>query len=134
MRKRRFASHFIYCGGVHRMAYVELDEQNRFLGIYPLTGEIAGTAFYDGILLPLVADEVLVSSETRLASWLRNTVCSTKEQVFDFLAETGLAGGLETGMPVVVYRLGGIGLAGNLQTSPELGADHSRGNGYIERL
>lgn len=134
MKKRRLASHFIYCGGVHPMAYLELDEENRFLGIYPLTGEIAGTAFYDGILLPLAHDEALVASEARLASWLRNMACSTKEQVFHFLAETGLAGGLETGMPVVVYRLGGIGLAGCLQTSPELGADHGRGNGYIQRL
>lgn len=134
MRKRRFASHFIYCGGVHPMAYLELDEENRFRGIYPLIGEIAGTAFYDGILLPLANDEALVASETRLASWVRNTTCPSKEQVFDFLAETGLAGRLQTGMPVVVYRLGGIGLAGHLQTSPELGADHGRGNGYIQRL
>lgn len=116
------------------MAYLELDEENRFLGIYPLTEEIAGTAFYDGILLPLVADEALIACETRLASWLRNTTCSAKEQVFDFLAETGLAGRLETGQCVVVYRLGGIGLAGHLQTSPELGADHGCGNGYIQRL
>ena len=35
------------------MHYIELDDNGAFHGVYPLNEEIAGTAFYDGVLEPL---------------------------------------------------------------------------------
>lgn len=32
------------------MHYIELDDNGVFHGVYPLNEEIAGTAFYDGVL------------------------------------------------------------------------------------
>ena len=32
------------------MHYIELDDNGAFHGVYPLNEEIAGTAFYDGVL------------------------------------------------------------------------------------
>lgn len=131
---RRLASHFIYWGGIRRMAYLELDEEDRFRGIYPLTEEIAGTAFYDGILIPLSADEFLLSLEKQLFSLAGNPAFVSKEQVFDFLAATGLTDLVKTGTPVAVYRLGGISLAGNLQAAAKFRANHGRCHSYIQRL
>lgn len=131
---RRLASHFIYCGGIHRMAYLELDEEERFRGIYPLTQEMAGTAFYDGILIPLACDESFLSLEKQLFSLAGNPAFVTKEQVFDFLAATGLTDPVKTGMPAAVYRLGGISLAGDLQTAAKFCTNHGCCHSYIQRL
>jgi hypothetical protein len=35
------------------MSYIELDDDGIFNGIFPLYGEIAGTEFYDGLLIPV---------------------------------------------------------------------------------
>ena len=50
---RRVASHYIWFRQLYRMHYVELDSQNRLVGIFPLSEEIAGTEFYDGLLREL---------------------------------------------------------------------------------
>ena len=36
------------------MHYIELDDNGAFHGVYPLNEEIAGTAFYDGVLVPVL--------------------------------------------------------------------------------
>ena len=48
---RRIASHYIYWRQFYRMHYVELDDSGILTGVFPLEGEIAGTEFYDGILI-----------------------------------------------------------------------------------
>ena len=48
---RRIASHYILYQHCYRLHYVELDERNVVVALHPLQEEIAGTAFYDGILL-----------------------------------------------------------------------------------
>lgn len=51
---RRFAAHFIWLGHqVYPMHYLELDDSGRLLGVYPLSGEIAHTSFFNGVLVPL---------------------------------------------------------------------------------
>lgn len=132
--KRRLASHFIYCRGVHLMAYLELDEEDRFRGIYPLTEEIAGTAFYDGMLVLLPADGSLLSSARQLAGLVENPASACKEQLFGFLAEAGLTDRVEAGMPVAIYRLAGIPLTSGRQPPAEFGADNRRCNRYVQRL
>lgn len=54
---KRFASHFVFYHRMLRLHYVELSSGSNILnGVFPLEEEIAGTEFYDGILLPLPAD------------------------------------------------------------------------------
>ena len=52
---QRLASHYIYCKQLYRMHYLEISDAGEFEGIYPLSHEIAGTAFYDGLILPVVS-------------------------------------------------------------------------------
>ena len=45
---RRFAAHFIWLGRqVYPMHYLELDDSGRFVGIHPLSEEIACTSFFN---------------------------------------------------------------------------------------
>lgn len=130
---RRIAAHYIYCGRVYRMHYLELDEENRLRGIYPLTEEIAGTEFYDGILVPLpfplLDNEKVASSETFLFSFLGNPSFARKETVFEALAERRVAKEVEPGARVRVFLISGISMA-----TSELGADNGGGNGHVQRL
>lgn len=107
---RRIASHYIYWQKWYRMHYLELDDQGCFVGVYPLDREIAGTEFYDGVLLPL--PERTDPSE----------IYSFPEKWFK------LTDNVVKGAKVQLFRLTGI------HPASELGADHSRGNGHIERL
>lgn len=107
---RRIAAHYIYCRQVYRMHYLELDDDGRLLGIYPLTEEIAGTAFYDGVLIPLPS-EVMPEYPFVWKEW-------------PTLTET-----VVPGTRVDLFRLRGIPLA-----TAKLGTYDSRCNGYIERL
>ncbi len=43
--------HYIYWRQFYRLHYVELNDNGVLAGIFPLEGEIAGTEFYDGILI-----------------------------------------------------------------------------------
>lgn len=47
---RRLAAHYICLDRVYRMHYLVLDRDHRLRGIFPLTEELAATAFYSGIL------------------------------------------------------------------------------------
>lgn len=130
---RRIAAHYIYCGRVYRMHYLELDEENRLRGIYPLTEEIAGTAFYDGILVPLpfplLGNEKGASGETFLFSFQGTPAFPRKEAIFEALAERRVAEEIEPGVRVRVFLINGISLAAS-----ELGADNGGGNGHVQRL
>jgi hypothetical protein len=50
---KRFAAHYIFLAPDTRlkMHYVELSDDNKLMGIYPLDKEIAQTAFYNGTLI-----------------------------------------------------------------------------------
>lgn len=109
---RRVAAHYIwYKDEVCRLHYIELDDAGCFCGVYPLREEIAGTAFYDGVLfLASVLDPVPTFREALLRG-------------------KDLSNRVKQGMPVVIYHLTGIPL-----TSAKFGTDYSGGDGYIERL
>lgn len=109
---RRIGSHYIYWRKWYRMHYLELDAKGRLTGVYPLVQEIANTEFYDGTLLPVPSDitfpPVGVSS---LAEWLAVTDSVTIDSL------------------VQVCHLPRIS-----PTTPELGADYSSGDCYVQRL
>lgn len=51
----RLTSHYLFCGSLLRLSYVELDAAGNYLGVFPLDGEMACTSFYNGLLLLLPA-------------------------------------------------------------------------------
>lgn len=110
---RRIAAHYVYWRQFCRMHYVELDDEGRLTGVFPLDGEIAGTEFYDGTLLLLP----------------ENTEISDSELLADHMKWLNLNETIKPGTRVWVYRLSGITLSAS-----EFGADNGCGDGHIERL
>ena len=98
---RRIAAHYVWCKQVYRMHYIELDDNE----------EIAGTAFYDGVLVPVLSSEPAIGFKQVMGSW---PVLTEK---------------ITPGCSVHIYRLSGIPLA-----SAKLGTDHGCSDGHIERL
>ena len=74
---RRIASHYIYWRQFYRLHYVELNDNGVLAGIFPLEGEIAGTEFYDGILIlvPIPALDAGVQVLQVLLKRVRLFVC-----------------------------------------------------------
>lgn len=107
---RRFAAHYIWCKDVLPLHYIELTADGTLAGIFPLTEELAGTAFYDGVLILLP-----VSSQPLLSS------------LFD--AWRILTSEVTAGTRVDVYRLSGLSAA-----TAKLGTGDSGSHCYIERL
>lgn len=106
---RRLAAHYIWYKEVLRLHYIEMQEDGTLLGVYPLTEEIAGTIFYDGVLLPLPSGRE--SDEELVKNWREIT-----EQI-------------SIGEVVCVVRLANLPAA-----SAKLGTNDSGGNCHIERL
>lgn len=122
---RRIAAHYVYWKGVHQMSYLELGENDTFRGVFPLVEEIASTAFYDGILLPITEG----SPKT-----VQSALCALQEvhdeaTLFDLLALFTATRPVEPGCIVQVIRLSGI-------TAPaaKLSTNNSCRNCHIERL
>ena len=93
------------------MHYIELDENGAFHGVYPLNEEIAGTAFSDGVLVPVLSSEPAIGFKQVMGSW------------------PALTEKITPGCSVHIYRLSGIPLA-----SAKLGTDHGCSDSHIERL
>lgn len=110
---RRIASHYVYWRRLYKMHYIELDTAGRFQGVYPLDREIAGTEFYDGILIPFPQNAVLSFSEC-----LKQATEWKKE-----------ADEVSIGREVDIYRLHGSTLS-----PAEFCANNGCCNGDIERL
>lgn len=121
---RRIASHYIYWKQFYRMHYVELDDWGILTGVFPLEGEIAGTEFYDGILIPVPVPALDSGSQKRIAFDML-----PGETLADALERQGFTDASEMGSPVCLLLLNGIPLA-----TAKFGADDSRSNGYIQRL
>ena len=51
------------------MHYIELDDNGAFHGVYPLNEEIAGTAFYDGVQVPVLSSEPAIGFKQVMGSW-----------------------------------------------------------------
>ena len=111
MAKKRFAAHYVWCREVLRLHYVELDEAGHWVGCYPLEAELAATAFYDGVLIPLPLSVQPPKVSTLIAHWREWT-----SQV-------------RPGDPVALYQVKGLS-----PTSAKLGTDDGCGNGHIQRL
>ena len=107
---RRIAAHYIWYRSIYKMHFIELDEQDAILSIRPLEEEIAGTEFYNGVIIPVLRDTVIEES-LLLKDWQK----LTQE--------------IKPGMPVWLYHLEGIS-----QTTAELGTDDGSSSAHIKRL
>lgn len=111
MAHKRFAAHYVWCQEVLRLHYVELDDDGHWAGCFPLETELASTAFYDGILIPIPLQLSPQDVSVLIAYWREWTSL------------------LRLGDPVALYQLNGLS-----PTSAKLGTDDGRGNGHIKRL
>lgn len=111
MAKKRFAAHYVWCQEVLRLHYVELDEAGHWVGCYPLEAELAATAFFEGILVPLPLSFQPQDVSTLVAHWREWTTL------------------VRPGDLVALYQLKGLS-----PTSAKLGTNDGCGNGHIKRL
>lgn len=111
MAKKRFAAHYVWCQEVLRLHYVELDEAGHWVGCYSLEAELAATAFFEGILVPLPLSFQPQDVSTLVAHWREWTTL------------------VRPGDLVALYQLKGLS-----PTSAKLGTNDGCGNGHIKRL
>ena len=126
---RRFSAHYIVfpVRNIHKLHYIELDDQAHLKSINPLTNEIANTLFYNGVLLIANATDIFSSKELGI----------TMEIFFEQFPEATLSEFMEylqlsevkEGSLVAVYHLDGIDLL-----SAKLRANNSGSNCHIQRL
>ena len=123
---RRVASHFVFWKGWRRMHYVELSDDGQLLGVEPLQEEIAGTEFYDGILLPVVASDTVTLRAARFEYPLDEDPAGCRRAAVNAILSAYHWTLPEPGDKVSLW---------SLQLSPaEFGTDNGCGNGYIQRL
>lgn len=53
---RRIAAHYIFWKQLLPLHYMELDDNNLLVGVFPLKEELAGTEFADGVVYPATED------------------------------------------------------------------------------
>ncbi len=107
---RRLAAHYVWYTDVLSLHYIELTDDGMLAGVFPLTEELAGTTFYDGVLIPLLAGSRPQPS-VLLEEWRR------------------LTGEVSAGSRVDVYRLSGLSAA-----AAKLGTGDGGSHCHIERL
>jgi len=85
----KVASHFIWCADqIYRLHYMEWDQNGRLSGIFPLLEEIAGVAFFNGTLVPILSTD-LPKKDMSEKDW------------------QGLAAKVEIGSSIKIYHIDG---------------------------
>ena len=121
---KRYAAHYILVqpNCVLKQHYIELNDNNCILKVAPLTEEIAGTAFYDGIIFPSSLEQINQPMLVELQ--IQKNYNSFTEVLFN----SGIIAS-EHDSPVFIYQLRGIDLS-----SPEFGASDCCSHCHIQRL
>jgi hypothetical protein len=83
---RRIAAHYIFKEDLLRLHYIEIDNHNAFVGVFPLKEEIEGTEFYDGIVFPSYSTDLDIDS-------------------LDSLKKSGVTDNIKDGDVIDVYQL-----------------------------
>lgn len=75
---RRIAAHYVFWKKLLPLHYLELDDNDLLIGVFPLREEIAGTEFKDGIIYPvsleLTTEITITSPEMLMASGITDTI------------------------------------------------------------
>lgn len=124
---RRIAAHYIYIPNKepYKLHYIEVSEINNLNNIIPLKNEIAGTSFYNGVILVLKEDylpEQLTSLLTQLISK------SPNQYVFPILNQCQF-NEVSINDSIHLYILNGIDLL-----STKFRTSNSSGHCHIQRL
>ena len=104
-----------------KLHYLELDDNNKIVRIAPLTEEISGTSFFDGILFP----SLKVIDTQSLITLLEQ---DNNESIIDLLFKSGIVAPINE-FPVFIHQLTGINLS-----SSEFGTSDSCRDCHIQRL
>lgn len=124
---KRFAAHYLFLLGhpSYKLSYVEVSDDNRLVYTGPLRKEMAGTAFYNGI--------IVLSAECYVPGQLISLIEEKAKQnpsisVFGLLQEV-LSTEVVRNDRIYVYLLDGIDLL-----AAEFGTNDGCCYGYIQRL
>jgi hypothetical protein len=126
---RRVASHYLFWHRLYRMYYVQLDENGTFVGVYPLDAEIAGTEFYDGMIIPVLPGADFFTGHSFSFPLQSNSTSTAMEILTHKLEGEQVSEGVNPDVPVQLILLSDITL-----TTAEFGTNHSCCNGNVKRL
>jgi hypothetical protein len=124
---KRFAAHYLFFPPDQRLKLhcIELDENKRFQGVFPLVGEPAATVFVNGIIFPVKRK---ICPENLLQTLKEEAQSHPEESIFQLLENQHFPE-IQLNDTVFVYVLDGIDLL-----AAKLGTDNCRSHSYIQRL
>lgn len=121
----RWAAHFVIVGEtIYRMHCLEMASSGDLQEIFPLTEEIAGTSFLDGVLLAVTASSVLTEKEISQLLWRKKI--SEYPMLLSYLRQQSFVA------PALGEKIRLFHIQLHPLTASELSTNNSRSNCHIE--
>lgn len=121
----RWAAHFVIVGEtIYRMHCLEMASSGDLQEIFPLTEEIAGTSFLDGVLLAVTASSVLTEKEISQLLWRKKI--SEYPMLLSYLQQQSFVA------PALGEKIRLFHIQLHPLTASELSTNDSRSNRHIE--
>ena len=121
----RWAAHFVIVGEtIYRMHCLEIASSGDLQEIFPLTEEIAGTSFLDGVLLAVTASSVLTEKEISQLLWRKKI--SEYPMLLSYLQQQSFVA------PTLGEKIRLFHIQLHPLTASELSTNDSRSNRHIE--
>lgn len=121
----RWAAHFVIVGEtIYRMHGLEMASSGDLQEIFPLTEEIAGTSFLDGVLLAVTASSVLTEKEISQLLWRKKI--SEYPMLLSYLQQQSFVA------PALGEKIRLFHIQLHPLTASELSTNNSRSNCHIE--
>ena len=121
----RWAAHFVIVGEtIYRMHCLEIASSGDLQEIFPLTEEIAGTSFLDGVLLAVTASSVLTEKEISQLLWREKI--SEYPMLLSYLQQQSFVA------PTLGEKIRLFHIQLHPLTASELSTNNSRSNCHIE--
>lgn len=121
----RWAAHFVIVGEtIYRMHCLEMASSGDLQEIFPLTEEIAGTSFLDGVLLAVTASSVLTEKEISQLLWRKKI--SEYPMLLSYLQQQSFVA------PALGEKIRLFHIQLHPLTASELSTNNSRSNRHIE--
>lgn len=121
----RWAAHFVIVGEtIYRMHCLEIASSGDLQEIFPLTEEIAGTSFLDGVLLAVTASSVLTEKEISQLLWRKKI--SEYPMLLSYLQQQSFV------TPALGEKIRLFHIQLHPLTASELSTNNSRSNCHIE--
>lgn len=121
----RWAAHFVIVGEtIYHMHCLEMASSGDLQEIFPLTEEIAGTSFLDGVLLAVTASSVLTEKEISQLLWRKKI--SEYPMLLSYLQQQSFVA------PTLGEKIRLFHIQLHPLTASELSTNNSRSNCHIE--